>query len=491
MSTPRRRSHRRLKHVGEMTPKQLMASLVRSDEFKKIALAMPKPKSHKSRSQGGRVAEYPPAVFLAIGVLSVSAGGTRAAVRALADMWDSLRKPLDEIDPGHVGLKRHSGPPSRDQYVRYDTTYLRDEDNYAALHEVAVEKFTQAATGIGYFAKTGTTADPNVSDMAFGDGCVFKARMGLERKGLKHLEKGKWGDPTTGEITKRPWDPDAGVFTQGDNTRPYGLKYSIIGAYNGHPGERIILNFGQLGVVGNDNTQDHSEAAKSVQLLTEVQRHAPGVAGLVYDRALQGRHHTALYQQGMFGVSKVHRTKDKLPKSAVLGPHDLKRDGNVVGTVDVVAFDGAPYLYATAAGKRHLVALETTKATKCKNRSTGYRWYRTCKVPCDPRIPVALHGSEFRLRYDNTNEDYKRGFNRAENLRFHPEGTDPFERLIKLRAPSESLNALIKNHLVPHRRAPAIGHSGMRVHLLYQTLYHNHRATIAHGLRHGKQPLIT
>ncbi len=42
-----------------------------------------------------------------------------------------------------------------------------------------------------------------------------------------------------------------------------------------------------------------------------------------------------------------------------------------------------------------------------------------------------------------------------------------------------------------YRRAPAIGHSGMRVHLLYQTLYHNHRATIAHGLRHGKQPLIT
>jgi hypothetical protein len=31
----------------------------------------------------------------------------------------------------------------------------------------------------------------------------------------------------------------------------------------------------------------------------------------------------------------------------------------------------------------------------------------------------------------------------------------------------------------------------MRVQLPYRALYHNHRATIAHGLRHGKQPLIT
>jgi hypothetical protein len=52
---------------------------------------------------------------------------------------------------------------------------------------------------------------------------------------------------------------------------------------------------------------------------------------------------------------------------------------------------------------------------------------------------------------------------------------------------SESLNSWIKNHQVPHRRAPVVGHARMRVHLLFQALYLNIRATIARMLRTGQQ----
>ena len=62
-----------------------------------------------------------------------------------------------------------------------------------------------------------------------------------------------------------------------------------------------------------------------------------------------------------------------------------------------------------------------------------------------------------------------------------------FKTLIALRPVSESLNSWIKNHQVPHRRAPVVGHARMRVHLLFQALYLNIRATIARMLRTGQQ----
>ncbi len=62
-----------------------------------------------------------------------------------------------------------------------------------------------------------------------------------------------------------------------------------------------------------------------------------------------------------------------------------------------------------------------------------------------------------------------------------------FDDLIALRPVSESLNSWIKNHQVPHHRAPVVGHARMRIHLLFQALYLNIRATIARMLRTGQQ----
>jgi hypothetical protein len=41
--------------------------------------------NHVNRSRGGRPAEYPPVVFLALGVLAAQTGSIRSAVRALED----------------------------------------------------------------------------------------------------------------------------------------------------------------------------------------------------------------------------------------------------------------------------------------------------------------------------------------------------------------------------------------------------------------------
>ncbi|MEO2192904.1 MAG: hypothetical protein ABGY24_10700 [bacterium] len=189
----------------------------------------------------------------------------------------------------------------------------------------------------------------------------------------------------------------------------------------------------------------------------------------------------------MFDISKIHRHSDGLPKSLVLGNHEVARDGKAVGEINVVLYNGAPYMYATAGGDRHLITLEAGKPMRRKNRTTGYRWYRNYTVPCDPRINPELHAATFRLRLDTTDEDKNRKRGRAENLRLHPEGTPAFKKLIALRPVSESLNSWIKNHQVPHRRAPVVGHARMRVHLLFQALYLNIRATIARMLRTGQQ----
>jgi hypothetical protein len=488
MTAPQRRSRKQLKRLEDLTPKQFMKVLVDHTAFTAIADQMPEPVSHRDRSRGGRPAEYPPVVFLALGVLAAQTGSIRSAVRALADMWDWIRKPLHAAAPGYKGLQRGSGSPSRSQFGRYRDLYLHGDSDYAAVHDEAVRAFADLAKDNGYFDRTGTIADPDISDVVFGDGCVFKARFGLKRKGLEFLGDGKWVDPVTGEITNRPWDPDAGNFVQGDKTWPYGLKYSIIGAHNGHERERMFLNFGQLGVVGNtDSAQSHKEAKRSVDLVAKIQQSAPDVYGLVYDKALRGTHHDTLYQLGMFGISKIHHATDDLPKSLVLGNHEVTRDGKAVGEINVVLYDGAPYMYATAGGDRHLITLEAGKPMRRKNRTTGYRWYRSYTVPCDPRINPELHATTFRLRLDTTDEDTNRKLHRAENLRLHPEGTPAFKTLIALRPVSESLNSWIKNHQVPHRRAPVVGHARMRVHLLFQALYLNIRATIARMLRTGQQ----
>ena len=145
------------------------------------------------------------------------------------------------------------------------------------------------------------------------------------------------------------------------------------------------------------------------------------------------------------------------------------------------------HLHTTVGGTRHLITLEAGKPMRRKNRTTGYRWYRSYTVPCDPRITTELHAATFQLRLDTTDEDKNRKRGRAENLRLHPEGTPAFKKLIALRPVSESLNSWIKNHQVPHRRAPVVGHARMRVHLLFQALYLNIRATIARMLRTGQQ----
>ena len=488
MTAPLRRPRKQLKRLEDLTPKQFMKVLVDNPAFTAIADQMPKPVSHVDRSRGGRPAEYPPVVFLALGVLAAQTGSVRSAVRALADMWDWIRQPLHAAAPGYIGLQRRFGPPSRSQFFHYRDLYLQGDSDYATVHDEAVRVFTDLAKANGYFDKTGTISDPDLSDMVFGDGCVFRARVGLERKGLEYLGNGQWVDPVTGVITDRPWDPDAGHFVQGDKTWPYGLKYSIIGAHNGHERERMFLNFGQLGVVGDtDGARSHDEAKRSVELVAQVQQSAPDVYGLVYDKALRGTHHDALYQLGMFGVSKIHRRGDGLPKSLVLGNHEVIRDDEAVGEINVVLYDGAPYMYATAGGKQHLIALKAGKPMRRKNRTTGYRWYRSYTVPCDPRIDPELHAATFRLRLDTTDEDKNRKLNRTENLRLHPEGTPAFDRMIALRPVSESLNSQLKNQHNPHRRAPAVGHPRMRIHLLFQALYLNIRATIARMLRTGQQ----
>ncbi len=108
-------------------------------------------------------------------------------------------------------------------------------------------------------------------------------------------------------------------------------------------------------------------------------------------------------------------------------------------------------------------------------------------MPCDPRIDPELHAATFQLRLDTTDEDKNRKLNRTENLRLHPEGTPAFDHMIALRPVSESLNSQLKNQHNPHRRAPAVGHPRMRIHLLFQALYFNIRATIARMLRTGQQ----
>jgi hypothetical protein len=91
--------------------------------------------------------------------------------------------------------------------------------------------------------------------------------------------------------------------------------------------------------------------------------------------------------------------------------------------------------------------------------SRGFRWHNQYRLPEEfvrPDISVRLHGND---------DDAKRGFNRAENLRAIPPGDPDFKRLYARRSHAEALNRLIEDSLFL-KKAHSVGHLRQEADLL-------------------------
>ncbi|MDQ3575068.1 MAG: hypothetical protein M3404_09155 [Actinomycetota bacterium] len=78
---------------------------------------------------------------------------------------------------------------------------------------------------------------------------------------------------------------------------------------------------------------------------------------------------------------------------------------------------------------------------KRENANGTWRFYGEYRVPDD------LGGGELRIRFDLTEEDIRRGFNRTEHLRPLPPSGADYKRLYPRRADAESINRALDDSM--------------------------------------------
>jgi hypothetical protein len=122
---------------------------------------------------------------------------------------------------------------------------------------------------------------------------------------------------------------------------------------------------------------------------------------------------------------------------------------------------------ALGTGLEHvrLVPTKVRKAANTGGRGRKWRWYREYQVPDDARVPRKFRNGTIRTRLDTTDEDRRRGINRAEYLRGFAVGHDHWSVVGGPRSRAESLFSKTKHRWV-NRRIPAIGVAHGTVRLL-------------------------
>lgn len=105
----------------------------------------------------------------------------------------------------------------------------------------------------------------------------------------------------------------------------------------------------------------------------------------------------------------------------------------------------------------------------------------------DYRLPGHMGGGVVTVRLHTTDDDVKRKFNRAENVRQIPPGDPDFEVLYRRRNDSESINRHLDDTLWL-RRAHSVGHRRQLLNLITYALGVN--GLTMHVHRHGLAPPV-
>jgi hypothetical protein len=178
--------------------------------------------------------------------------------------------------------------------------------------------------------------------------------------------------------------------------------------------------------------------------------------------ALRGVHIDSLMRRhGWLTITRVparrrrHRRGQRggfrVPKSALVETQDLELRDGTIRTVPLYAVDGALGIgELNDVGERIFRSLRRLRTQRYAG-GKGWRWYNQYALPDEfakREITVRLHGDD---------DDAKRHFNRAENLRAIAPSDPDFDRLYARRPDAESLNRSIENSLYL-KKAHSVGH---------------------------------
>jgi hypothetical protein len=196
----------------------------------------------------------------------------------------------------------------------------------------------------------------------------------------------------------------------------------------------------------------------------------PGFAALLWDKALRGTTVNKIWALGLQPIIPVYDKKNFQTKEEYIC---VKTINGI--KVPIYAIDGA-FQIKTDSGNFPLKIKKLEARINKKDRT--HRWYGTyeisSEIPCDFR----LHGQTFQLRTDQVGAKEL-----GEYIRAHNPKSEESRALYGRRNEAESVNAMMKSHLGPNRRARSYGRQKVWIDLMFQSMLRNHEAMLHHRAR--------
>jgi len=403
--------------------------------------------------KGGRPRDYPAWTLMFWEALLSVFGSARRVEAELSHrlVWQLIRRTVRRRFPDQPDLHLPARPMRRHHYLYGRDRYLTDPVVLEALASRHRELATAQARELGLLDPDGpgSWTHPDLSRMLYADGKVI-APLFRAKPGDRHVDR------TTGEITLRRAEPDAGLHWEGTGEAAWGTKFVLVAARTTDIRGRIIVDVDWVPHPG-------AEAATAMSCFERLAPLCPGAQGVIYDTALRGTHHQRLLRDlGLLPVNKVTAKQkgandprrddeeQRQERSVHLETKTIRQSDGSATTIDLYARGGSVGIGRLLdTGDLEFVPLRRSRTHR--NGTTGrFRWYN------DYRLPVHLGGGVVTVRLHANAEDAKRKFNRAENVRQIPPGDPDFEVLYRRRNDAESINRHLDDTLWL-RRAHSVG----------------------------------
>jgi hypothetical protein len=426
---------------------------------------------------GGRPRHYSPFVMLLVHVIAknVYKGRVRKTIGELKQKltWDHLAGVVRAAYPSSPDLWLPPKPPRRHHYLHFAKTYLRNRDGTEILSTALIDSGVNLALELSLCDGTdgGSFAHPALTACIEGDGKVISAITKL-RPGQSRV------DQVTGEIRQRRCDPDVGRFRVGGKQHPVRGHRHVTMSTRG-PG------WYQRAILGIASAPTGSEIDSLLPMVEKVHDRLQ-VTGLIYDGAFRGKHAADVVRQ--FGivpifpaqahaVEKTDRTK-RTEREVLIGLVELRYGDGRTRSMNLWTYAGAPCeLVYNEAGGKLFKPLRLVRRLR-RGKPGSFRFYGEFATD---------DGGHLRIPEYQTDDDTRRRFNRLENLRHIPPGSNDYESLYGRRADTESMNRQLEDACW-QKRANCYGREAVYADVLGWALGENAVARYLHRLRSSNAP---
>lgn len=372
---------------------------------------------------------------------TVYEGRVRKAMTNIRDprQWAWMAETVRATYPDRPDFWLNAEPMNRSQYLYFRDRYIAGPAGHSVyasqLEEHAISLMSEM--GLCQPGGPGSFTRPHRSRQLGADGVVIRPASD-QRQGEAITDR------ETGEITgRRRGDSDISEYHEGGKEEPtYGHKLEVLSARGDGWYTRVILAVDSV---------KGGEMATLKPILGRLLPRLPGVQGVLNDAAMRGEMIEYLAREhGVIGTAPTTASKKgdrhlntRKEKEAFLQTVSARRfDGGVVDVELWVRGGEVCTIRHNETGERVWFPL-TLDRVKRAGRRGAFRFY--CDYTTADGAKITL------LPLLPTDQDQQRKFNRCENYRVFPPGSDGYSAIYGGRSDTESSNRELKDALWQRR----------------------------------------